>query len=174
MTARERFEDLYVAHGAAVLAYARRRSPTTAEDVLSEVFLVAWRRLEELPDDPRAWLLGVARRTIATHRRGDGRRLALQQKLASEAEPALTATGDEDNTPVRRALLELSEKDREALLLIAWEGLAPGDAARVLGIRRGTFNVRLHRARRRFASALARLDGGAEVARNVQTTTEAR
>jgi len=56
------------------------------------------------------------------------------------------------------ALATLGERDREVLLLTAWEGLAPGEAATVLGCSRNAFAVRLHRARRRLASALNRAE----------------
>jgi RNA polymerase sigma-70 factor (ECF subfamily) len=49
----------------------------------------------------------------------------------------------------------LSERDREILLLVAWDGLEPARAARALGARPGAFAVRLHRARRRLAKLLA-------------------
>jgi RNA polymerase sigma-70 factor (ECF subfamily) len=56
---------------------------------------------------------------------------------------------------VWRALSQLPERDREVLLLIAWEGLSSARAARVMGVSANTFAVRLYRARRRFARALA-------------------
>jgi DNA-directed RNA polymerase specialized sigma24 family protein len=59
---------------------------------------------------------------------------------------------------VRRALGELSERDREALLLIAWEGLDPARAAQVAGCSRATFAVRLHRARKRLDRTLFALE----------------
>ena len=63
-----------------------------------------------------------------------------------------------------RALAALGERDREALLLVAWDGLEPAAAAEALGVRSGTFAVRLHRARRRFARRLAELDAEPGVA----------
>ena len=56
---------------------------------------------------------------------------------------------------VLRALSTMREKDRETLLLVAWEGLAPAQAATVLGISANTFSARLSRARRRFERVLA-------------------
>jgi Sigma-70 region 2 len=69
----ERFAQVFDAHFRAVSAYAlRRTTPAEAEDVVAETFLVAWRRLDELPEDPKAWLLGVARRILANQRRAAG------------------------------------------------------------------------------------------------------
>jgi DNA-directed RNA polymerase specialized sigma24 family protein len=64
----ERFERLYVEHCPAVRRYLRRRADAVlVEDTLSETFLVAWRRLDAIPDDALPWLLGVARRALANH-----------------------------------------------------------------------------------------------------------
>jgi DNA-directed RNA polymerase specialized sigma24 family protein len=144
-----------------VLAYALRRAdPATAEDVVAETFAIAWRRLAEMPDRPLPWLLGVARRVLANHRRGERRRRALVDRLpvpaAPEGAPAGRALG---------ALASLRERDREVLLLHAWEGLDHAEAGTVMGCSAATFAVRLHRARRRFERELERVDAAAEVAR---------
>ena len=75
----------------------------------------------------------------------------------------MPATGD----PVlAAALASLGERDREALLLIAWEELSVSEAAVAVGCSRGAFAVRLHRARRRLSLALAHEAGRVlEVAR---------
>ncbi len=63
---RLRLERLFYAHAGAVRAYARRRTDSaSADDAVSEVFAIAWRRLDDLPDEPLAWLLGCARRVLA-------------------------------------------------------------------------------------------------------------
>jgi RNA polymerase sigma-70 factor (ECF subfamily) len=156
VTAQEHFEAVYREHGGAVLAYARRRAaPGDAEDVVAEVFLIAWRRLEDVPSDTRVWLLGVARRVLANKRRSQTRQAALQTRMANESRHAAEPTAaDASGERIRQALFSLGETDREALLLLGWEGLSHRDAARVLGIRAGTFAVRLHRARRKLARAL--------------------
>jgi RNA polymerase sigma-70 factor (ECF subfamily) len=161
MDAQRRFEELYRAHADRVHAYARRRSDAAvADDVVAEVFLVAWRRLGEMPDEPFPWLLGVARRVLANRRRTDGRAAALRDRLAGSGPrhqaPDGSGTGPgSGDTSVLRALATLGERDRELLLLIAWEGLGQPEVAEVLGLRPGTVSVRLHRARRRLADALA-------------------
>ena len=148
------FEQLYRAYADPVHAYARRRSsPAAADDVVAEVFLVAWRRLDQVPDDPFPWLVGVARRVLANGRRAESRATALHDRLADSHRPHEPPAGLDDR--VFRALAVLGERDRELLLLIAWEGLGQAEVARALGLRRGTVAVRLHRARQRFAQALA-------------------
>jgi RNA polymerase sigma-70 factor (ECF subfamily) len=158
MDEQARFEAIYRAYGGAVRRYVRRRwDARSTDDVVADVFLVAWRRLGEVPDDPLPWLLGVARWVLANRRRGAAREGALFTRLRSQPPPGPScAEGDEPDgrEPVRQALAALSERDREVLLLVAWEGLTPARAARVLGIGTNTCAARLYRARRRFRRAL--------------------
>lgn len=157
--AREYFDALWRTHYPLVLAYATRRIPESARDVASEVFLVAWRRLDAVPVDAGPWLLGVARKVIANHLRESGRRRSLAERLRSRAAPPGGDPGDSvEDGGLRRAFGSLSAGDRELLALIAWEGLTPAQAAVALGVTRPTLAVRLHRARRRLAHALDEAD----------------
>jgi RNA polymerase sigma-70 factor, ECF subfamily len=162
MERRLRFELLYAKHAPAVKAYVLRRSdPSTADDVVAEVFVVCWRRFEEIPIDPLPWLLGVARRVLSTQRRGERRRVALQDRLAHTTGHPVARMEDEAlagiaDTALAAALARLGESDRELLLLIAWEGLSPAQAANVLGVKPSTARVRLLRARRRLTRLLSR------------------
>jgi RNA polymerase sigma-70 factor (ECF subfamily) len=159
MDDQAQFDAMYREYGGAVRRYVRRRwDAQSTDDVVADVFVVAWRRLPEVPDDPLPWLLGVARRVLANRRRGADRERALRERMRSQWLPAPSAAEGDEATG-RRAVWEavgaLSERDREVLLLVAWEGLAPARAARVLGISANTFAVRLYRAKRRFRRALA-------------------
>jgi RNA polymerase sigma-70 factor, ECF subfamily len=167
VSARQHFEALYAAHAGAVRGYAMRRTtPALADDVVAEVFLIAWRRLDDIPSDSRVWLLGVARKVLANQRRSSARQHAVQGRLVQDArtraEHAPTAERllrlEPAAPPVIEALGSLRDSDREALLLIAWEGLSHRQAARVMGVRESTFGVRLHRAKRRLERALAERD----------------
>lgn len=155
-----RFERLFREQHAAVVAYVRRRVPEEAvDDVVEETFLVAWRRLDRVPAAERAWLLGVARNVIATQRRGAGRRQALALRLGQMTSGRPVAHTQPEppqalDPRLAGALDKLSDKDREALTLIAWDGLEPSQAALVLGDSPGAFRVRLHRARRRLRRLL--------------------
>jgi RNA polymerase sigma factor (sigma-70 family) len=146
---------MFMEHYPHVLAYARRRSSEDAADVVSEVFLTAWRRLDEMPADALPWLFAVARRTIANARRSTARRSTLP--IADPGSVSDTASTVIERAEVAEAFRRLSERDREVLMLVAWDGLTPARAARVLGCSVPTFHVRLHRARARLARAL---DGG--------------
>jgi RNA polymerase sigma-70 factor (ECF subfamily) len=157
-----RFEAIFRTTHSRVLAYALRRSadPATAEDVVSETFLVAWRRLDIVPNDPLPWLLGTARKVLANQRRSASRREAAVGPLVNLAtvEPADPATPTEeriaDDQAFAEAFARLGAEDQEVLLLIAWDGLAPREAAKVLGCSAATFSVRLYRARRRLLKEL--------------------
>jgi RNA polymerase sigma-70 factor (ECF subfamily) len=152
--AEARLEEVFRRHHRAVAAYVLRRAKREAvDDVVAETFLVAWRRLDDLPDDALPWLLGVARKTLATERRSTKRRLSLLTKLEA-AQPRLDAADASGEHGVAEALAQLSEKDREAIALIAWEGLTPKAAAAVLGQSPVSFRVRLHRAKRRLRQRL--------------------
>jgi len=154
---RLRFELLYGKYGPAVKAYALRRAEASlADDVVAEVFVVCWRRFEEVPTNPLPWLLGVARRVLSTQRRGEQRRVALHRRLIESSGEPLIATQANPDHVLGDALARLSETDRELLMLIAWDGLSPAQAAAVLGVKPATARVRLLRARRRFTVALAR------------------
>jgi RNA polymerase sigma-70 factor (ECF subfamily) len=158
--AEARFERLFREHYAALLAYARRRVALEAvDDVVEETFLVAWRRLDELPEAALPWLYGVARNVIGTQTRGAARRRALSARLGDAAEsapqsPSPSIERERFGGVLGAALRQLSPEDREALLLVAWEELAPREAARALGEPAVTFRVRLHRARRRLRALL--------------------
>jgi RNA polymerase sigma-70 factor (ECF subfamily) len=148
-----------------LLAYAARRLPTVtdAEDVVAEVFLVAWRRLDDVPEGEAAlpWLYGVARKTIGNQRRGLFRRGRLHARLEQTAErPAPAAAAVSDAEPAIEALERLSESDRELLRLVAWEELSHAEIAAVLGISVNAVAIRLHRARARFEQALVKGPGG--------------
>lgn len=148
-----RMEALFRRHYRGVAAYVRRRAePDLVEDVVAETFLVAWRRLDEVPIDAGPWLLGVARKTLATQRRARARR----QALVSRLESVQPSERDEQSPElgVADALRRLPEKDREAITLVAWDGLSPSEAARVLGQSAVAFRVRLHRAKRRLRQRL--------------------
>jgi RNA polymerase sigma factor (sigma-70 family) len=140
------------------VAYAlRRASPDVARDAVAETFLVAWRRFDELSEDPVPWLIAVARNALANQRRSSGRQMRLAGRLTELRRERATA-GDrpEDSAAARTALERLRPKEREALLLIGWDGLTPSQAAGSLGCSAASFRVRLHRARRRFGRFLAK------------------
>ncbi|PZS24604.1 MAG: RNA polymerase subunit sigma-24 [Pseudonocardiales bacterium] len=159
-SAELRLRRLFEQHSAAVLRYAMRHADAaSAHDVVSDVFLVAWRRIREIPETPLPWLLVVARNSIKNRNRSSSRRQRLSAELAALDRAAATAAATEDIAVERASMLdalaELTAEQREALLLVAWDGLAAADAAAVVGCSRAAFEVRVHRARARLRKALA-------------------
>jgi RNA polymerase sigma factor (sigma-70 family) len=154
----ERLAALWQAHYGDVLAYAERRAPSdVAADVVSAVFTVLWRRIDEPLDDPLPWLYAVARRELANQRRGSRRRQALLARVSRGRAGATADVADSavEGSIARTALARLRPADREVLMLVAWEGLDPERAAATLGVTEATFAVRLHRARRRLEAHLS-------------------
>jgi RNA polymerase sigma-70 factor (ECF subfamily) len=156
-----RFTALYDGHLPLVLGYALRRTdPATAQDLVAEVFLVVWRRLEEVPVDAAPWLLSVARNQLAGMRRVEARQVALQERVRTaepRAEPPPAVAEDVD-PELMQALKRLPETDRELLCLLAWEGLDRAATAQVLGVSRAALRLRLLRARRRLGAELERME----------------
>ena len=144
----ERLAALWQADAPRVLSYARRHvGVDDAPDVVSETFTVAWRRLDQVPDPALPWLIGTARLIIGNTRRSQRRRIALSQRL--DLLSAVAAPG-EDNTARHEALHRLAglpEHYREALLLVAWDGLEASEAAAATGMSAVAFRKRLQRAR---------------------------
>jgi RNA polymerase sigma-70 factor (ECF subfamily) len=153
------FRRVFVEHHRDVYAYCLRR--TNADDALdaaAEVFLTAWRRMEDLPDGESVlpWLYGVARRVLSRQWRGQ-RRL---QRLWLRAGTLATATPDgpetvvvqrEELNLVLQALSHLRPADQEVLRLVAWDGLPHAAIAGLLGCSVNAVDQRLHRARWRLA-----------------------
>ena len=127
--------------------------------MLAETFLTAWRRLDDVPpgDRARLWLYGVARRVLANQQRGEHRRSELADRLRAELTTAYRAPEYAGELAgIAAAFRTLPEADRELLALVGWEELDNGQAAAVLGCSRNAVRIRLHRARRRLAEAIAR------------------
>jgi RNA polymerase sigma-70 factor (ECF subfamily) len=151
-----RFDALFAEHVAGIGSYCRWRSPSSVdgEDAVAEVFLIAWRRVDEVPagTGARAWLYAVARKVLANQARASARRERLTEKLG--AQPVASETEDAAQIAlVRDALAGLAPGDREILLLSEWEGLTPSEIATVIRCPVVTVRGRLYRARRRFRAA---------------------
>ena len=157
----ERFQALYAEHHRRVYAYAvSMAGRQLADEVVSEVFLVAWRRLADVPTPAVPWLLTVARHVIGSQFRAAARQQSIGAELrawVTEAELAAPDVADEvsERIAVLAALAALPEADRELLTLVAWHGLKPSEAAQVVGCSTPAYFVRLHRARHRLERAMA-------------------
>jgi RNA polymerase sigma-70 factor (ECF subfamily) len=157
-----RFCDLYQAYYQAVLAYAVRRvaAPQDADDVVADVFTVAWRRIEQVPPAPedRLWLYGVARRVVAGRHRSARRLRRLTTRLTATygAGPAQhPQMADLAQDHLLTIMGRLPAAEREALQLVLWEQLTHAEAAQVLGCSVNAIGIRVHRARVRLRALLA-------------------
>ncbi len=157
----ERFERCYALARDPLARYlARRAAPDVVEDLFAEVLTVAWRRVRDIPEGGELpWLYGVARRVLANHRRASGRFGRLLERLAfveRGVDPGAPPAGPAPSTDpgLAEALAGLPATDAEVLRLWAWEELAPGEIAAVLGISANAASIRLHRAKGRLRDAL--------------------
>jgi RNA polymerase sigma-70 factor (ECF subfamily) len=162
-----RWETLYSSYADQVFGYASRRVGTDdAADVVADTFLVAWRRLEDVPEDALPWLYAAARNVINNTRRAEIRRFALRSRLLNsggletdDPAPLIVARAD-----IVAAMRLLPAPEREALILVAWGDLEPGLAAALLGCSPGTFAVRVHRGRQHLTKILASSELDADAA----------
>ena len=147
-TREARFTRVYEQHHETVRRYVWRRDPDIVDDVVAETFLVAWRRLDEIPAQAAPWLIGVARNVRRNERRGARRQRAVSVRLADAVPPLAGEV----------ALRTLAPRDREVLLLAVWDGLDRAAIAAALGCSKANASLRVHRARRRLAAALHAID----------------
>ena len=155
------FRELFMAAYDDLLCFVERRTHlAVADDVVSETFLVAWRRLDDVPeslDEARAWLFTVAHHLLRNRQRSEQRQQRVALRILRERDPA---GGDADavaaHVDLARAWRRLSPADQEALTLTAIEDLTGHQAAHVLVISRTAFSLRLLRARRRLRQHLRR------------------
>lgn len=147
------FRRLHARTSTRLYGYVRRYClEADCDDVIAEVYLVAWRRWDELPAEPMPWLLGTARRTIANHWRSRDRRERLAAELRGVQQLAAPDPANQaiERTDLLRALAELNPDDREILLLVGWDGLTSAEAGAVLGVSAMAARARLSRARHRL------------------------
>lgn len=175
----ERFALVFDRHAAELHRYvARRLDPATADDLVSEAFLIAFRKRAQFDTarvDARPWLYGIVTRLMNNHRRAEARKYrALSRGSDTQVQQShdelVTARVDAeaDRRRLGQALKGLAARDRDALLLYAWQQLSYEDIAEALAIPVGTVRSRLNRARRKLREALGE-DDSTEV---ISTTEE--
>jgi RNA polymerase sigma factor (sigma-70 family) len=154
-----RFRVLFEAGRSRLGSYALRRAntPEDAADILAETFLIAWQRLDDVPEGEAGilWLYATARHLLANQRRGLHRQRLLVERLAGELGKAVAQTDpiDQSSLEAAQALASLSSEDREILMLAGWEGLNSREIGAVLGCSAVAARIRLHRARGRMTAA---------------------
>jgi RNA polymerase sigma-70 factor (ECF subfamily) len=165
----ERFAVLFDRYAAQIHRYAARRLGTqTADDIVAETFLIAFRKRDTYDLDrplARPWLYGIATTLVARHYRREERHFRALERTGLDPLPEPMAdavvarvAAQEQERRLSGALAELSSGDRDVLLLVAWGDLGYEEVAEALGIPPGTVGSRLNRARRKLRAAL----GGAD------------
>jgi len=164
-----RFDQLYDELWSDLRAYLRRRTANgaDADDLLAEVFVVVWRRIDDVPAgaDARPWIFGIARNLVRGYHRSRDRRSTVAERLMSElvarpasspADPARTAELNRLAITLR-AMEHLDDDDRELIALVAWDRMTHADISVVFGCSTNAVGIRLHRARTRLVERIAHL-----------------
>lgn len=158
--AAERLSGAYEAHRQALLRYAARRAgPNEAADVVATVFAIAWRKVDQMPDDALPWLYRIAGFEVLKV----GQRRVNAYRAASQLAATSTSLVVDDHDLVIDALWvqqvidSLRSNDAELLRLVVWEDLDVPRAAAVLGCNVAAAHVRLHRLRKRVEAQLRAL-----------------
>lgn len=161
----ERFRSLYARTQARIFAFAvrRTRSIEDAADAFSETYLVAWRKLDQVPDGDESilWLYTTCRLELANHSRRMRRRSEMLTEIGADLEDAFFAEPDASigsALSAREVLWKLPDSDREILMLAAWEGLDSHEIGKVLGCSAAAARIRLHRARKLLSEEMRRVD----------------
>ena len=160
---RARFEAVIEEVGEPLGRFLVRRTDSeTAQDVLADAFLVIWRRIDDVPSDGALpWCYAVARNCLANAQRSARRQRGLIARIARLSPPTVEDPDPDLPDPeLHQAVTALRPRDREVIVLWAWEGLTAAEIAVVLGITANAVNIRLHRARTRLAALLAETERG--------------
>lgn len=164
--AGEALTALYDQHARELHRYlAGRSDAATADDLVGETFLQAWRNRGSYQPElgpARAWLYGIATNLLHKHHRSHvrlTRAVAREGARLQHGEPPETAATERvhASTQARRltgAIEGLRPEERDVLLLVAWAGLRPSEVAAALEVNVSTVRSRLHRARTTLRACL--------------------
>ena len=147
------FPALYERTNRQISQYVFRRISFDVEDVVDDIYTIAWRKREDIPNDHEEallWLYAIGRKVIANKVRWKAR-LDRFNKLNNPLVAAEARNGSPRDNWVQEALISMPVIQREALMLVEWDGLCIAEAAEVLGVPGTTVTKRLHSAREVFA-----------------------
>lgn len=158
--------DVFRREASGLLGFFLKREvlPEDAADLVSETFLAAWqssRTSSVAPELLRAWLFGIARKSLLRYRRGRNRRSALSDRLRATLAADLVsqqapAAGDHElDDHVRSLIACLPEIDQEIVRLVYWDGFTQEEVATILDKRATAIRARLSRARKVLRTQLA-------------------
>jgi RNA polymerase sigma factor (sigma-70 family) len=158
---RDGATELFTRHSAEIYRYCLRRlrKPEEAEDALQATYLNAWRSLKEgfQPDSPRPWLFQIAANVCTTTLRTKlgGTRLELREPEALENLIQVEQTERDAFLDLTEAVRDLPDRQRRALVLRDWQGLAYDEIAARMAVSDAAVETLLFRARSKVAAALA-------------------
>ena len=155
MTNDKHFNQIYVRTKPAVTKYVSRRILGDSSDTVNEIFLTAWRRREDMPQDEEEqlmWLYAIGRRTIANTLRWRARLDRFNRSTNALAETSNVNNSSETTVVVHDCLSKLKKNDREILILVEWDECNVQEAAKILGITEAATTKRLKHARDSFIS----------------------
>lgn len=163
------FGALFDRHAREIHRFLARRLGEFADDVLGEVFVIAFQRRASYRAemaDARPWLYGIAANLARRHHRAEATRYRALARVPlavvvpdSSASAIAAADGAAVRPRLAQALATLKPADREVLLLLAWGQLGQAEVAAALNIPVGTVRSRLHRARQQLRPVLDDLQG---------------
>jgi RNA polymerase sigma-70 factor (ECF subfamily) len=166
---RDGASELFTRYSPAIYRYCLRRlrSREEAEDALQVTYLNAWRSLESgfQPADPRPWLFQIAANVCSSNLRSmlTGPRLELREPETLD-KFARANERTEILSDLTAAVRELPDRQRRALVLRDWQGLAYDEIAADLAISDAAVETLIFRARRSVAATLAKRDWRPNVA----------
>lgn len=157
------FGTIFDRHATVLHRYlVRRIGPDEADSMVGEVFRIAFEKRHSFELDrpsARPWLYGIATHLLAKHWRREARRLQATARLAAQQQIGVTDIAEQVSTRtdaadlwsrVAATVASLPQRERDALILHVWEGLAYDQVADALGVPVGTVRSRIHRARGRL------------------------
>ncbi|NND02765.1 MAG: sigma-70 family RNA polymerase sigma factor [Acidimicrobiia bacterium] len=158
----ERFQSLFTAHHKELHAYCLRRLPVEdANEAASEIFLVAWRRADDVPTGGGAllWLYGVARNVVRNWQRSGRRQLRLVAKSGAMVTehtggPEVHVLRHEEHKEVAAAIAGLRDTDQEVVRLKIWEGLSNEQVGQILGLTNRAVEARYTRSIKKLHKTL--------------------
>lgn len=164
-------------HSRSVYRYVMRRLSdwTLCEDVVSETFLIAWRRRDQFPPQDRelAWLYAIAFRVISNQRRSRDRRNRLTVRIALEREGSDSASNDSSEVEsIIKVVKYLRDDERVLLEHVYWERLTYREIAFILGVSENAVGTRINRAKRNLKSLLDENSDWARTAKRVEGGAE--
>lgn len=157
-----RFREVFDSTRDAIWSYCYRRlEPDEVPDAVAETFLVAWRRMDKIPDgdDALLWLYAVARNVVRSFRRSTARRTQLHDRLmhlrhTDDQEPDVRVITREEDRALLLSVSRLRPIEQELLRLRTWEELSLAEISEVTGISIRGVESRLARIRKKLEASI--------------------